>query len=67
MLDIQKIRTKHAISKYEVCKKAGIDFHTLAKIENGGDVKLSTLYKIAEALGVDVVDLFERSTNNGKG
>jgi DNA-binding Xre family transcriptional regulator len=66
MLKVKKVRTEKHISKYMLSKLTGITRPALTKIENGGDVKLSTLHKIAEALDVDVVDLFERSTNNGK-
>lgn len=58
MLKVKEIRLLKKVSKYELCKRTGIYFDTLSKIENGGDVKLSTLKKIAEALGIEVKDLF---------
>lgn len=66
MLKVKKIRTELGISKYKLCKMTGLTKPTVTAIEAGGDVRLSTLCKIARVLGVDVVDLFERSTNNGK-
>ena len=60
MLNVKKVRTEKHISKYMLSKLTGITRSALTAVEAGGDVKLSTLYKIAEALGVDVVDLFER-------
>ena len=67
MLRIEEWRTKKGLSKNKICQRAEISMHTYLAIEAGGDVRLSTLRKIACALGVDVVDLFERSNeNNGK-
>lgn len=60
MLNLKKLRTEKGISKYELCKRTGIDFHTIWKIENGENTRLFTLYKIADALGVDVKELFEQ-------
>lgn len=59
MLKVKEVRLSKKVTKYELCKRTGIYFDTLSKIENGGDVKLSTLKKIADALGVDIKDLFE--------
>lgn len=59
MYKIRQIREQLGLSKYEICKRTGITFHTVLKIENGADTRVSTLAKIAEALNVEVKDLFE--------
>lgn len=59
MLNVTKVRTNVGISKYKLCKMTRLSFPALTAIEKGGDVKLSTLYKIADALGVDIKELFE--------
>nr|DAL11014.1 MAG TPA_asm: Helix-turn-helix XRE-family like protein [Caudoviricetes sp.] len=58
MVKIKQIREQKNISKYELCKRTGIQFNTLTYIERGDDTKLSTLVKIANALDVDIKDLF---------
>ena len=45
--------------KYRLCKETGISFNSLTSLENGGDVRLSTLERIAKVLKVEVKDLFE--------
>lgn len=47
------------VRRYGLAKRTGLNYHTLINIENGGDVKLSTLKKIADALGVSVKELFK--------
>lgn len=42
-----------------LCKKSGITLKAYLAIINAGDVKLSTLKKIAKALEVKVQDLFD--------
>lgn len=61
MLNVQKVRLekKKKVSKYRLCKETGISFNSLTSLENGGDVRLSTLERIAKVLKVEVKDLFE--------
>lgn len=59
MLNVEKVRTKLGVSKYRLCKMTGITKPTLINIEKRGNVHLFTLYKIANALGVDVKELFD--------
>lgn len=59
MLNVQKARLEKKVSKYRLCKETGISFNSLTSLENGGDVRLSTLERIAKVLKVEVKDLFE--------
>lgn len=59
MLHVKKIREKLGVTKYMLRKKTGLSMTTITDVENGVDVRVSTLYKIADALGVKVTDLFE--------
>lgn len=59
MLLVKQTREKLGISKYRVVKETGISMSTLVAIENGKDVRVSTLYKIAKAMGVDIKEFFE--------
>ena len=59
MNKIEQVRTKKGMSKYRLAKLSGLDYVTITKIEKGGDVKLSNLRKIAKALGVNPLYLFE--------
>jgi len=43
----------------ELAKVSGVSINTLSRSNNGGTVKLSTLDRIAKALGVDPADIIE--------
>lgn len=58
-MNITHIRESKNISRYALAKKAGISYKALVAIENDGDVKLSTLERIAEALQVSIVELIK--------
>ncbi len=59
MLILKVVRETKGVSRYELAKRAGLNYRTIPAIENGGDVKLSTLQRIADVLQVKVKDLFE--------
>ena len=59
MYKIRQIREQLGLSKYEICKRTGITFHKILKIEAGADTRVSTLAKIAKALNVEVKELFK--------
>ena len=40
--------------------KAGVSVNTISRSNNGGSVKLPTLGKVAQALGVDPEDIIEK-------
>lgn len=56
---IKKYREKLAISQDTLSKKAGLAFHTVAKIETGAtpNPTIDTVKKIADALGVSLDEL----------
>lgn len=58
---IKKYRKKLDISQDTLSKKAGLAFHTIAKIETGAtpNPTIDTVKKIADALGVGVEDLIK--------
>ena len=59
MLKLKTVREAKGGSRYTLAKRAGLNYRTIPAIENGGDVKLSTLQRIANVLQVNVKDLFE--------
>ena len=61
---IKKIRQIKSISRYRLAKDTGLTYKAILAIENGGDLKLSTLYKIATALGVSASELLALEENN---
>lgn len=63
MLNVKKVRERLGVSKYRVVKDADITFNVLAYIERGGDTRVSTLQKIAKALGVNITEFFEEDNN----
>ena len=57
MNKVKEVRKKLGVSRYRLSEDTGISYKALTAIENGGDVKLSTLNKIAVALDVVVKEL----------
>lgn len=56
---IKQMRHVKDLSLKAVSEKSGLAYGNLWNIEHGGDVKLSTLYKIAKVLECNVSDLVE--------
>jgi len=54
--NIKKLKEKNSLSQTDLCKKANLAYHTVAKIESGStpDPRITTVQKIAAALGVTV-------------
>ena len=58
--NISKLRKETGFSELSFATKAGIDLKTLRAAEHAsGNLELSTLEKIAGALGVPVLQLFD--------
>lgn len=57
--NIRKIRRAKEITIKDLSEKTGLAYGNLWNVEHGSDVKLSTLYKIAEALECTVTELIE--------
>lgn len=58
MVKLKEVMKEKGVSRYALAKRSGLNYRTLIAIENGGDVKISTLIKIAKILDVEVRDLF---------
>jgi len=58
MVKLLEARMAKNISRYALAKATGISYRSLMEIEKGGDVKVSTLYKIAKALKINIKELF---------
>jgi transcriptional regulator with XRE-family HTH domain len=67
MTRLRAIREGKGVSLRGLKKRSGVAVATLARIEAGGyDPRLSTLRKLAKALGVTVAELIgEKSLNKG--
>lgn len=57
--NIKKLKKEQGLSQSDLCKKTDLAYHTIAKIENGAtpDPRISTVRKLAEALGVTLEKL----------
>lgn len=58
-VNIKKFSKKNGLSKSELVRRTGLDYHTIAKIERGvtPDPRVNTVVKIAVALGTTVEEL----------
>ncbi len=57
MIKLRAIRLAKGISKYRIAKETGMQYQTIDAVEKGGDLRVSTLLKIAKVLDVDVKEL----------
>ena len=57
--NLRKIRAEKRFSKSKLVCETGLDYHTIAKIENGRtpDPRVHTIVKIASALKTSVEEL----------
>lgn len=61
MVAIQEEREKKGYSQSEIAKEAHITQQQMSKIENGENCTITTLIKVCQALGLDLV--LQRSDN----
>ena len=59
ILILKVVRETKGVLRYELAKKSGLNYYKILAIETGGDVKFSTLQRIADVLQVKVKDLFK--------
>ena len=58
---IREVRGKSGLSLRQLAEKAGVDFSTIHRIEQGGESpRFATLEKLAKALGISVRDLIDK-------
>lgn len=50
--NVKRLKKEKGLSKSDLVRKTGLDYHTIAKIENGKtpDPRINTVIKIAAAL-----------------
>ncbi len=59
-MNVEHLRKAQGLSKTKLSAMAGITRPTLNKIERGeSDLKLSLMIRVAKALGVHFIDLFD--------
>ena len=59
---VRYIRLKKGVSQDELAYLANLNTNSISTLERGlNNVKIKTLYKIAEALKVDIVDILNCS------
>jgi len=59
--NVKRLKKEKGFSKSYLVRKTDLDYHTIAKIENGitPDPRISTVIKIAKVLAVSIDDLIE--------
>lgn len=57
---LKKIRINLGFTQADLCELAGVNKHTIIKLEKGevGTAKVDTLKKVAIALDTNIIDLF---------
>ena len=60
VIKLKQIRLAKGISKYRIAKETGMQYQSIDAVEKGGDLRVSTLRKIAKALNVDVKELLQQ-------
>jgi len=57
--NIKKFSKENGLSKSDLVRETGLDYHTISKIERGitPDPRVHTVAKIADALGITVEEL----------
>jgi DNA-binding XRE family transcriptional regulator len=58
MLRVKELRLERGLSVPDLVKLSGVSRRTIQEMENRGDCRMSTAYKIAVALGVSLNDLW---------
>lgn len=58
MLDVDRILKERNIKRSELAELMGVGRNQVSNILNNGNPSLETLQKIADALGVEIKDLF---------
>jgi transcriptional regulator with XRE-family HTH domain len=56
-LRLKEVRERHLVTQTELAERAGISRAALSCIEQGGDARISTVRRLAEALNVDPSEL----------
>ena len=59
MNNISKVLREHGLSISEVANRMGITKGTLSNAISNGNMRISTLNRIAQAVGCDIVDFFK--------
>ncbi len=59
-LTLKELRQQEGVSQVELGERAGIDQSQISKLERNPDMRISTLRKIAEALGFKLELQFKR-------
>lgn len=60
ILDFKKIRLEKFLTQSELAKAAGLSFTRLNQLENGKSARITTVRKIALALGVEPGTLIKK-------
>ena len=67
MENLRRYRNERGLSVRDLAVEAGVHYVSIVRLENGKfDPRLSTLRKLAKALGVTVCDLIDKPSNKGR-
>lgn len=56
--NVHDLRKARSLSQERLAEMAGLDRTYISQVENGANVTLATVYKLANALQVDTAELF---------
>jgi len=58
--NLLKIRTERGLSLRKLAVLAEMEHHQILNIEKGGDLRLSSIYKLAKALEISPQEFFKK-------
>lgn len=58
-LRLREVRERQLVTQVELAEKAGITRAAISRIEQGGEARISTVRKLAAALGVAAEELVD--------
>ena len=54
---LRTVREQKFLTRQELAERAGVSYHNIVRLELGGTARITTVRKLAQALGVEPAEL----------